>query len=144
MAITNTFYNSYKAKLMNGANINLASDTIKIALLSSSYTPDFDTHDFFDDVTGELANGTGYTSGGNTLASPVVSQDNTDNEGVFDCADPTWTFTAVKTFRYAVIYKSTGVAGTSPLIFLIDFGEDITTSAVFSLLLAAEGLININ
>lgn len=33
------------------ARINFASDTIKAALLTSAYTPDQDTHDYFDDVS---------------------------------------------------------------------------------------------
>jgi hypothetical protein len=122
--------------------IDLDTDTLKIALVTSSYTPDQDAHDNFDDVTNEVT-GTGYTSGGATL-TPSVSVDNTDNEGVFDAADVSWT-TSTITARGAVIYKSTGTASTSKLICYLDFGSDKSTSnGTFAITFAAEGTLNLN
>jgi hypothetical protein len=122
--------------------IDLDTDTLKIALVTSSYTPDQDAHDNFDDVTNEVT-GTGYTSGGATL-TPSVSVDNTDNEGVFDAADVSWT-TSTITARGAVIYKSTGTASTSKLICYLDFGSDKSTSnGTFAITFAAEGILNLN
>jgi len=147
MAVTATIYNSYKAKLMDGSNINLATggDTIKIALTTSSYTPDIDTHDFYNDITNELATGDGYTTGGETLANQAVTTDTTDNEGVYDADNVVWTFTALRVPRYAVIYKSTGTSTTSPLIGYIDLGSDYTiVSGTLTLTFDAEGIININ
>lgn len=135
-------YNAYKVQLLKGANIDHESDTIKVALVTSSYTPDFDAHDFFDDVTNEVS-GTGYTAGGATLASKTVTQDNTDNEGVFDAADVTWSSSTI-TARGAVLYKSTGTASTSPLIAYIDFGSDQSSSSGnFVITWNAEGIVNI-
>lgn len=126
---------------MNGS-IDLDSDTIKVALVTSSYTPSQDDHDFFDDVTNEVS-GTGYTAGGATLGSKTVTQDNTNNRGVFDAADPSWT-TSTITARGAVIYKSTGTAGTSRLICYIDFGQDYTSSnGTFSIVFSADGILYI-
>lgn len=140
--MADVIYNSFKKKIMDGS-IDLDTDTIKVALVTSSYTPDQDAHDFFDDVTNEV-NGTGYTAGGATLASVVVSADNTDNEGVFDAADVTWS-TSTITARGAVIYKSTGTASTSPLIAYIDFGADKTSSAGnFTIQWNSEGILNLN
>lgn len=127
---------------MDGS-IDLDTDTIKIALVTSAYTPDQDAHDFFDDVTNEVV-ATGYTAGGATLANKVVSADNTDNEGVFDADNPSWSITNSLTARGAVIYKSTGVAGTSPLICYIDFGTDYTAiDSAFSVNFNAEGILNL-
>lgn len=135
-------YNNFKELLLKGANIDFESDTIKVALVTSSYTPDFDAHDFFDDITNEVT-GTGYTAGGATLASKTVTQDDTDNEGVFDAADVTWS-TSTITARGAVIYKSTGTASTSPLIAYIDFGSDqVSTAGNFVITWNAEGILNI-
>lgn len=134
-------YNSAKKKLMDGS-IDLDSDTIKIALVTSSYTPDQDAHDFFDDVTNEVS-ATGYTAGGATLASKTVTQDNTNNRGVFDATDPSWT-TSTITARGAVVYKSTGTAGTSALICYIDFGQDYSsTVGTFSVVFHADGILYI-
>jgi len=47
---------------------------------------------------------------------------------VFDAADVQWT-TASFTARYAVIFKDTGVASTSPLIAVIDLGTGATVVA---------------
>lgn len=138
-------YNNYKARALGlGTMIDLDGDTIKLALLTSSYTPDFDAHDFFDDVSAnEVAASGSYSAGGGTL-SVTLSQDNTDNEGVFDATDVAFT-TATITARYAVIYKSTGVSSTSPLVCLIDFGSDQSSSAgTFTITFAAEGILNLN
>lgn len=135
-------YNSFKANIMNGG-IDLDTDTIKVMLVTSTYVPDIDTHEDRADVTNEVS-GTGYTAGGATLASKTVTKDTTDNEGVFDGADVTWS-TATITARGAVIYKSTGVAANDLLICYLDFGSDQSSSAAdFTIAWNAEGLINLN
>lgn len=140
--MADVIYNSFKKKIMDGS-IDLDTDTIKVALVTSSYTPDQDTHDFFDDITNEVS-GTGYTAGGATLASVTVTADNTDNEGVFDAADVTWSSSTI-TARGAVIYKSTGTASTSPLIAYIDFGADKSSSnGNFTIQWNSEGILNLN
>src|SRR3990167_11065378 len=120
-------YNSFWTRQMNGNAIDLDTDTIKVALMTSTYTPDQDAHDFFDDITNEVS-GTGYSAGGATLASKTITEDDTNNGTVFDAADTSWT-TSTITARYAVIYKSTGTASTSALIALIDFGSNKTSDA---------------
>ena len=136
-------YNSFKKKIMDGS-IDLDTDTIKIALVTSSYTPSADNDDFWDDVVANEVGASGtYSAGGATL-TVSLSQDNTDDEGVFDATDVSWT-TATITARYAVIYKSTGVSTTSPLICCIDFGSNQTSSGgTFAITFAAEGILNLN
>ena len=136
-------YNSFKKKIMDGS-IDLDTDTIKIALVTSSYTPSADNDDFWDDVSANEVGASGtYSAGGATL-TVTISQDNTDDEGVFDATDVSWT-SATITARYAVIYKSTGVNSTSPLICLIDFGGNQSSSAgTFTITFAAEGILNLN
>jgi hypothetical protein len=138
-------YNNYKTRMLgSGTMVDLDGDTIKLALLTSSYTPDQDAHDFFDDVSAnEVAASGTYSAGGATL-TVTLTQDNTDDEGVFDATDVSFT-SATITARYAVIYKSTGNAATSPLICLIDFGSSIvSTGGTFTITFAAEGIINVN
>lgn len=132
-------YNSFKKKIADGS-IDLDTDTIKVALVTSSYTVDIDVHDFFDDITNEVT-GTGYSAGGATLASKVVTVDNTNDRAYFDADDATWA-TSTITARGAVIYKSTGVSSTSALICYIDFGSNITsTGATFTLAFNANGIL---
>jgi len=129
-------------QIMNGG-IDLDTDTINVMLVTSSYTPNQDTHEDRADVTNEIT-GSGYTAGGAAIGSKTVTQDNTDNEGVFDGADVTWS-TATITARGAVIYKSTGVAANDTLIAYLDFTTDQTaTGADFTIAWNAEGIVNLN
>lgn len=143
---TGIAFNTYKRKLLE-ANINHSSDDIKVALLDNTYVPNIDTQEFFSDVSGdELPTLGGYTAGGASLASKTVTVDTTDNEGVFDAADLVWIADETGfTCRYAVMYKNTGTPSTSPLIAYWDFGGDQNpVSTTFTLVMNAEGIININ
>lgn len=143
MATTTTFYNSFKKALLD-KSIDFTNDTIKVALCTSSYTPDYDAHDMFNDITNEVGASGSYSAGGVALASKSTAQDNTDNEGVFDANDISIT-SATITARYGILYKDTGVASTSPLIACIDFGENKTSvSSTFGITWNAEGIINVN
>lgn len=145
--MSNIVYNALKYRQLGDTSItpiNFKTDTIKIALLTSSYTPSADNHDFFDDCsTYEVSSSGTYSAGGATL-TVTTSQDNTDDEGVLDATDVSFT-SATITARYAVVYKSTGVNSTSPLAFLFDFGTDQSASVgTFTITFASEGLLNLN
>lgn len=128
---------------MDGS-IDLDTDTIKVALVTSSYTPDQDAHEDYADITNEVANGNGYTTGGETLANAAVTIDDTDNEGVFDADDVTWSASTI-TARGAIVYKDSGVAGTSWFICYLDFGSDQSSSSGdFTIQWNAEGILNLN
>ena len=136
MAVTHTEYTSYKDDLLEGT-VDLTNDTIKVMLVSSSYT--FDAgHDFVDDITNEVS-GTGYTAGGETVTTPTVTA------GVFDAADTTWTNTTITEIRGVVLYKDTGTPATSPLISFIDNGANLATSGNdFKIAWDATGIISIS
>jgi len=135
-------FNNFKKNIMNG-NIDLDTDTIKVMLVTLSYSPNQDTHEFMSSVTNEVT-GTGYTAGGQALASKAVTVDTTDDEGVFDAADITWS-TSTITARAAVLYKDTGASTTSPLICYFDFGSDKSSSAGnFTISWNSEGIVNLN
>lgn len=135
-------YTTFTAKLLNGGAIDLDTNTIKVALCTSTYTPDQDAHDFFNDITNEVS-GTGYTAGGAAIGSKTVTQDNTNNRSVWDGADVSWSSSTI-TARYGVIYKDTGTASTSPLIALIDFGQDISSSAsTFTVTFNVDGILRL-
>lgn len=112
-------YNGYKVNAMKGA-IALLTDSIYCALLASSFTPNIATQKFFSDVNASESSGTGYTAGGQILSSPTVTEDDTNSRAVFDAADTSWANSTIANARYAVIYKNTGSAATSPLIGYID------------------------
>lgn len=140
IAVTAKLYGSFPAQALAG--INWSTDTIKVALATSTYTPDQDAHDFFNDVTNEVV-GTGYTAGGATLASKTVNYTAGTNTQAFDAADVAWT-TSTITARYAIIYKSTGTGSTSPLIGYVDFGADVvSTAGTFAIQWDAAGLFSV-
>lgn len=127
MAVTAKWYGK---ALLNGLSkkIDWLNDTIKVALCTASYTPDQDAHEYFDvHITGELANGNGYTTGGVTLGSKTLTYDAATNVVKLDAADvslPDSTFTA----RYAIIYDATP-SSSKPLLGYVDFGENKNPSA---------------
>lgn len=126
--------------------VNWLTDTIKVALTTSAYTPNQDSHDYYNDLTNELSTANGYTSGGVTLGSKTVTYDSGTNESRFDAADAQWTSTGAGfTARTYVVYKSTGVAGTSTLIGYDSFASDQTASGGGTLTIqwAADGVFKI-
>jgi hypothetical protein len=132
-------YNRLKANVLNKV-IDLEADTIKVMLLDNGYTFDPD-HDVIADVSSDQITGTGYTSGGVTLASKSVTQDDTNNLAKFDAADAEWT-SATFTARYAVVYDDT-VSG-DPLICCIDFGSDKTvTGGTFTIQWNSSGILTL-
>jgi hypothetical protein len=138
MATTKT-YGSLILKAFN-KEIDWDTDTIKVALVTSSYTPDQDAHDYWNDVSANEASGTGYTAGGATLASKTQAYTSGTNVTKFDAADVSWP-TSTVTARYAVVYLDTGSGATSPLIAYVDFGSNQSSSAgTFSIVWDAAGI----
>ena len=141
--MADVIYNSFKRDIANGS-IDLDTDTIKVLLVTSSYTPDQDAHDKRDDVTNEVANGNGYTTGGATLANKTMTANNTSNKGIFDADDVTWSASTI-TARGAVLYKSRGGASSADeLIAYIDFTENkISSGGNFTIQWNASGILEI-
>lgn len=125
--MADVIYNSFKYDNANG-NIDLASDTFKVMLVTSSYTPNKDSHSKRSDVTNEVS-GTGYTAGGETLGGVSLTQDDTNDLAKWDANDVIWSNSTI-TARAAVIYKSRGGASSADeLVAYRDFGADKTTAA---------------
>lgn len=141
--MADVIYNSFKRDIANGS-IDLDTDTIKVMLVTSTYTPDQDAHTKRSDVTNEVS-GTGYSAGGATLANKTVTADNTNNRGVFDADDTSWASSTI-TARGAVLYKSRGGASTADeLIAYIDFGSDkISTGGTFQITWNASGILTLS
>ena len=117
-----TFLNALKNDLALDLD-DTTADRFKVMLVTSSYTPDFGTHDFKADVTNEVV-GTGYSAGGESLTSVTLTQ--SGGTITFDADDVTWTSSTI-TARGAVIYDDS--LTDDPLIAYIDFGADKSSSA---------------
>lgn len=135
-------WNWYGNGLLNMAKglIDLDTDTFKIMLTTSTYTPVKDTHDFRDDVTNEVS-GTGYTVGGATLAGVSVTYDAATDQVQISWTDPTWP-TSTITARTAVIYKSRGGASSADelLAYCTEAGDIVSTGGTFTVDLPAPTL----
>jgi hypothetical protein len=124
------------------AGQSLEAETHKTMLVLDAYTPNFDTHDFRDDVTNE-ASGTGYTSGGVahtateiTLAAGVLT---------YDAADVSWASSTIANAMAAVQYFNVGAAGTDQLILLSDFVTAAsTTNGTFQIAWHASGIFTLD
>lgn len=122
MAVTAKFYGNAIKNAFLGL-MDLENNVVRVSLHTSAYVPDQDTHEFYDDVTDEVADGNGYTTGGAQIANMAVTYDADTNTVKIDGDDVTWPSSTI-TARIAVIYVDTGTASTSPLIGYVDFGED--------------------
>jgi len=141
MAVTASWYNLGMQNFMLGL-IDWEDDTIRCALTTSSYSPDKDTDEFFDDISNEVV-GAGYTADGAALTTLAVNVDTAADEVQLDSDNVQWTAATI-TARRAVIYKDTGTPATSPLIGWVDFGEDETvTAGTFSITVDADGWFKI-
>lgn len=135
-------YGQFLAKALN-KEVDFDTDTIKVMLVGSGYTPNQDTHAYKSDVTGEVS-GTGYTAGGATLAGKAVTYDAANNVIVLDADDVSWANSTL-TARYAVIYDDTpATAATKPLLGYVDFGTDqSSTNGTFAITWDATGVFRI-
>lgn len=117
-------------------NINFESDTFKLAPMATTHTFDFTNDNFWSDVSAEIASGASAI----TLTSVTFNIDTGNARVEFDCADvseATQTFTSDK----FIIYKDTGVASTSPLIFGIEHTEVSPLAGTYGITIPAEGLV---
>lgn len=140
MAITPKLYGLFLKSLAN-KEIDLDSDTFKLALFTSSLTIDQDTHQYFDasPYTSNQATGTGYTAGGVTVSPGSVSYDTATNRLYFDFSDAVWNPVDLTSVRYCVLYDSTP-GSNKPLVLYGDLGADQTfTGGIFTISWDASG-----
>jgi hypothetical protein len=133
------------AKALFNKEVDWVTDDIKVMLVSSSYTPNQDTHDYLDDVSAYEVTGTGYTAGGASLTSKTDSYDGATNTLVLDAADVTWASSTI-TARYAVVYNNTGAGASSKaLIGYIDLVSDqASNNGNFVIEWDASGILRLN
>jgi len=114
--MANTSYPKGAEKILGGA-VNMLTDTLKVALLPSTYTYST-SHEFLDAVGTRV--GTDQVLTGKSIAG-----------GVFDANDVDFgAFAPGSSIRSLAIYKDTGNASTSPLLLFFDIvtGLPMTTN----------------
>jgi hypothetical protein len=124
-------YNSCIDDMARNA-IDFDTDSFKVMLVTSAYSPNKDTDLKRSAVTNEVS-GTGYTAGGVTSAC-TVTKDTANDKVTIQFAAVSWTSSTI-TARGAVYYKSRGGASSADeLVAYNDFNSNITTSnGTFSL-----------
>lgn len=110
--MANAFFTAYKTRLLGGNTNSLIdwdADTIKVVLIDTADDdPNTSTDDFLDDIAAAARVSTA------TLASVVISG------ATVDAADTTFTSVTGDQAEELLIYKDTGVEGTSPLAISFD------------------------
>ena len=104
-------YPKAKEAFLSGL-IDLTGDTIKAAMVDTGTYTYSDSHQYYSHLSGVV--GTDVTLAGKSVTN-----------GIFDATDVTWTAVSGATVEAIVLYKSTGVAGTSRLIAYIDAGTGL-------------------
>jgi hypothetical protein len=109
---------------------DMESTSVFVLLVTDSYAPDPDVDAFVTDLTNEIANGNGYTTGGKALAATPSWTVATPAAGQisYDSADPAWAASTITSAMAAVLYHTTGSTATDELYLLSDFTTAVSTS----------------
>lgn len=107
--MANTLYDNARKMFLEG-QLNWLTDDIKVQMVDTgSYTPNFSTHLYLADI------GVGARIGPSALLTSKAT-----TGGAADAADATLSSVSGASIEAIVLYKDTGVEGTSPLIAYID------------------------
>ena len=107
---------SFAQELLKGSH-DFINDTIKLALYSAgSGAPYTVSSTIYESSVSNQVSGTGYTTGGNTLGSPVVA--NQTNVATLTFAQTQWT-SATFGAAFGVIYNN---SASDKLVVVLDFG----------------------
>lgn len=123
---------SFKVEILKAVHnfSNPGGNTFKLALgkgsatLTGTYNATTTSYDTLTGNTDELANGSGYTTGGNTLTSVTPVADGTT--AVCDFDNTTWS-SATFTTSGGIIYNDT--AAGNPACAILSFGGDQQVSS---------------
>lgn len=143
-------FNRAKKEIMDGT-IDLLSDTIKVMLVDSSYTPDKDDEFVADGADAAELSGTGYQAGfagtgRKTLSNKAITVDNTNDRAEFDnTVDLTWSSIDAGIVAAMVIYKHLTNDGASVVIAYVDSGgfPKTTNGGDLSVVFNAEGILQL-
>lgn len=125
-------YGAAKEAISKGL-MDLDTANFNVFLATSSYTPNANTDDTYSDVSAnEVANGSGYTTGGISLGTLDVSRSG-GTVTVDETTNPAWT-SASFTAKYAVVAMRAGgsLTGTDLLLGYVDLdsgGGSVTVAA---------------
>lgn len=113
------------------------SGTVKLVYMSTGYTPNLATENYYSDISASVASGAPTE----TLANVDVRIDTANSRVEVDADDVTENSITTTTNKF-VVYLDTGVAATSPLIACVDIAEGTLSpvSGTLALTFNAEGI----
>lgn len=117
-------YDSFLEDVIKG-NIDVDTDSFKIMLTTNAYTADKVNHTKKSSVSNEIT-GAGYTTGGQAVV-PTVTKDTVAHTVTITWPAVSWANSTISAAT-AVVYKDTGSAATSPLVFVNNFGSTVSTT----------------
>jgi hypothetical protein len=130
MAISQTATTSFKVELLQAVHNfgPTTPNTFKVALFTAAANLSASTTAYTVGMTGEVASGGGYTTGGNTLVISTSPTSGNNTAGVptafVSFNNSTWT-NATFTCRGALVYN---VTQGNKSVAVLDFGSDKTVS----------------
>jgi hypothetical protein len=148
MAVTAAgLYGLTLEKMLNATSLptnGLESETaVKVLMCTDSETPNFDTHNFRDDIAAEVT-GTGYSAGGVVITSTELTL--SSGTLTYDAADASWAASTIANAMAGVGYFARGGASSADeLVFLSDFVSAASSSSgTFTIQWSASGIFTID
>lgn len=135
---TPAIYHNFKTALRNNtiAFSNLHNMSLKAALCQTSSNCQDLTLDTFSQITNEVANGNGYTSGGRDIFN-MTWADNDAGVLTLSGDNPTWNATGSFSYAHIVLYDT-----TTDILFCTAVA-DYTSNVVNNIAVTADKLIEI-
>lgn len=131
--MANIISNRMLASLGEGAT-DLVNDTIKVALMTSTYSEDKDINTFVN--TNEIS-GDGYLAGGKVLTNSSIVQDDTSDLVKWDADDVEW-LDSTLVARYVVVYD---VTVSNTILTVIDLVTDkMSSGGTFAVRWSIDGI----
>lgn len=127
----------------------LLLDVIKIALMQTTYSPNIDTHEQFDDISASEIVATGYTARGNgiQLTTKVVVRDDTNDRAEFNADFLSYTGIGNgtnDTFDQISVMRETDAGPTNAnteLLATVVVASTTTNGGTITLVFDAQGLL---
>lgn len=126
--------------LITTGPVSMEAETMKEFLITDSATPNFDTHDFRNDLDANEVSGPGYTAGGVAVGTTEITL--SGGTLTFDAADTVYTTVTISNAMAGVLTEGNATNTIDDLILLQDFVTAASaTAANFTIQHAAGGIM---
>ena len=113
---TGALYGNGLLNVLNG-NVIWGTDDTYLALASSSYSPNVDTHDFWNDVVANEVTGTNWAANGQQADGETLSLVTASDRVEFDLTDESTASVTLSDGKHLIVYTRTpGTDATRELI----------------------------